>query len=415
MGGRAIVVGDNFQAIYRFRGADCRAFHRIREMLEGNSRPLKVCSLPVNYRSDQYIIEFAKQLVPNLQGFSKARGTVDCCTFGQAVERCNNDGRDIALFDGVDGAERNLTNCTFAFLCRINLPLIVTAYQLITQGKRVCIIGRNQIGLPLKNIIQDLCGKDESDKNYTNRISDLKDKNGRVIERGLMSRLADYLHSQASKFEEEKHENKLEQLYQNVECIEVIAGRVQDDKINSLLEEIDQLFTEEPLPGVISLSTIHRAKGLEWDVVFVLRPDLIPHPRAKSPEEVQQERNAEYVCYTRAKKRLYLVENWPFDGRGKGNKMLYYSPPQFPGAGFRDDPEQYIEEECEERKYEEIYEPSDRPKYFHKLPDSHESPERTRLGNKLKELHDEFISIKREEKEAELEAKRQLIDDGEPF
>lgn len=334
MGGRAIVVGDANQSLYRFRGADCQAFHRIREMLKRNTRPVEVCKLPVNYRCDQYIIEFARNIVPDLQGNSKCRGTVDSITYGQAIERANNDRVDVALFDGEDGKERNLTNCTFAFLCRVNLPLIITAYQLIGQGKRVCIIGRNQIGMPLKNLIEDLCGRNEEDKNYTNRISDLKDRNGKIIERGLMTRLADYVHAQAAKLAEEKHENKLEQLYQNVECIEVIAGRVQNDKVWSVLDEIDKLFTEEQTPGVISLSTIHRSKGLEWDVVFILRPDLLPHPNAKSAEELQQESNAEYVGYTRARHRLYLIENWPFDGK---NKMLNYRIPEFPSTAIREE------------------------------------------------------------------------------
>ena len=346
--GRAIVVGDPNQSLYRFRGADCGAFYRIKEMLENNHRNLSTHTLPINYRSDDYIIEFAKRLVPDLRGFSKARGTVDCISFSSAIERSNNDSRDIAIFDGIDGEERNLTNCTFAFLCRINLPLIITAYQLISQGKRVCIIGRSQIGLPLKNLILDLCGKDERDKNYTNKISNLLDKNGHVIEEGLMTRLQQYLSTQIDKLSDEKHKNALEQIQQNVECIEIIAGKVGDNQVSSVLEEIDKLFTEEPLPGVISLSTIHRAKGLEWDVVFVLRPDLMPHPNATSDEEMEQERNAEYVCYTRAKKRLYLVEDWPFGGR---HKMLYFTPPEFPGAAFR------YEDAEETEEYENKYQP----------------------------------------------------------
>jgi len=243
------------------------------------------------------------------------------------MERANNDGKDIALPDGEKNRERMLPlpdkdQVSFAFLCRINLPLIITAYQLIAQGKRVCIIGRTQLGGPLKKIIRDLCGTRPTEAGYTNRISDKTNKSGKVTEEGLMSRLAHYFEMQSKKLSDEKYERKLEALQQNCECVEVIATRINDDKVSSVVEEIDKLFTEEPTPGVISLSTIHRAKGLEWDVVFILRPDLLPHPRAEGkPEEEQQERNCCYVAATRARHRLYYVSNWPFGG-GKDTKKF---------------------------------------------------------------------------------------------
>jgi len=57
----------------------------------------------------------------------------------------------------------------------------------------------------------------------------------------------------------------------------------------------------------VTLSSIHRAKGLEADNVFILRPDLLPHPAAKSPEQLQQESNLKYVAVTRAKNTLTWV------------------------------------------------------------------------------------------------------------
>jgi hypothetical protein len=318
MGARIICVGDKNQSLYRFRGADCRAFQRIGEMLVDNGGKLATRELPINYRSDESIIKHAQQWVPNLKGNSKALGTVGSMVFSEAMERANNDGLDISLPDGINGSERSLTNVNFAFLCRINLPLIITAYQLIAQGKRCCIIGRQQIGAPLKNIIESICGTDRNQGGYVNRISDKLDSDGDIAEEGLMTRLNQYYRMQSAKLQGEGYEKKLETLKQNVECIEVIATRVKDDKVSSLLLEIDTLFVEDPTPGVISLSTIHRSKGLEWEVVFILRPDLLPHPAAKPnpdgswSDEQQQEKNAQYVAATRAKNRLYYVANWPF-------------------------------------------------------------------------------------------------------
>lgn len=315
---RCVVVGDPNQSLYRFRGADSNAFNRLREMLANNGKKLTIKELPINYRCDKQIIENARQWVPELQGFSQAEGTVANITFSEAMERVNNKGLDISLPDGVNSQPRNLTNTSFAFLCRINLPLIITAYQLISQGKRVCIIGRSQLAKPLKNIIESLCGTNKKDKNYTNRLSNRLDRNGNIIEEGLIYRLNRYAETQAAKYEEEKYENKLEELRQNIECIEILVTRVDDDTVESVLNELDNLFTDEPTPGTICLSTVHRSKGLEFNVVFILRPELMPHPLAKPnpdgswSDEQQQEQNAQYVAATRAKNRLYYVENWPF-------------------------------------------------------------------------------------------------------
>jgi DNA helicase II / ATP-dependent DNA helicase PcrA len=59
---------------------------------------------------------------------------------------------------------------------------------------------------------------------------------------------------------------------------------------------------------VILLSTIHRAKGLEADTVWLLRPETIPHPMAKTQAAVEQEDHLLYVAITRAKQRLLIVQ-----------------------------------------------------------------------------------------------------------
>ncbi len=57
------------------------------------------------------------------------------------------------------------------------------------------------------------------------------------------------------------------------------------------------------------LSTIHSAKGLEWDTVFVihLAEGTFPSPQSFQPEQREEERRLLYVAATRAKKRLYLT------------------------------------------------------------------------------------------------------------
>jgi ATP-dependent exoDNAse (exonuclease V) beta subunit len=362
-GGRAIVVGDRNQSLYGFRGADPRSFDRIAEVLRKNGRKLTVLELPVNFRSDAAIITHSQQWVPNLQGHSKASGTVGSIGFFESVDRANNNGTDIELPDGdptgqndSDGnpvfKSRTLPlpgkTTNFAFLCRINAPLVVTAYQLIGKGKRVCIIGRSQLGTPLKTLIEGLCGTDPRDSNNTNRISDKVDERGRTDEVGLLTRLDSYFKIQAAKLADEKYKNKLEQLQQNCECIEVICENVMDDKVSSVLAEIERLFTDEPTPNTISLSTVHRAKGLEWEVVFILRPELLPHPSAKTADELQQETNACYVAGTRAKNRLYYVVDWPFGNKHKKRNMSWDRPNGANLQGVLEDMEQELSGEEDE-------------------------------------------------------------------
>ena len=63
-----------------------------------------------------------------------------------------------------------------------------------------------------------------------------------------------------------------------------------------------------PEDGRLILSTIHSAKGLEWDVVFVigLAEGRFPHQNAVG-EQWEEERRLLYVAATRAKKQLFLT------------------------------------------------------------------------------------------------------------
>lgn len=62
-------------------------------------------------------------------------------------------------------------------------------------------------------------------------------------------------------------------------------------------------------PDVL-LSTIHRAKGLEAERIFLLNPDEMPLKWSNQQAwELEQEYNIKYVALTRAKHELYLVKS----------------------------------------------------------------------------------------------------------
>jgi DNA helicase II / ATP-dependent DNA helicase PcrA len=101
-----------------------------------------------------------------------------------------------------------------------------------------------------------------------------------------------------------------------------------------------------PPDNAVVLSTIHSAKGLEWDVVFLagLEDGVLPHVNA---EDVEEERRIAYVGITRAKHRLgltYAAERYGDNARpspflfeiaGKKNQNCVWSGPRTKGADDR--------------------------------------------------------------------------------
>ncbi|MBN2282737.1 MAG: ATP-dependent helicase [Deltaproteobacteria bacterium] len=94
--------------------------------------------------------------------------------------------------------------------------------------------------------------------------------------------------------------------------------------LTNITEESDQITLRNGDERVI-LSSIHQAKGLEWSVVFMIwcSEGKIPLARAmKEPGGVDEERRLFYVATTRAKDRLYLCSTLLDHDRGAGNRVL---------------------------------------------------------------------------------------------
>ncbi len=311
-GARVIVVGDEFQALYRFRGADCRAFRNILEMLKTTTRGVEVCELPLNYRCDEAIITHAQQWVPNIRGKSTEKGVVQDVYLAATVQ-------DMIKIDGK----------SWAVLGRTNAPNVTAAFYTMTEilktcapgdRKQVAILGRNAALGPLRAIIFDLCGRDP--------VCGIADKREgeRLIEKGFMTRLSEYRATQTAKLGgNPKYALRLEEIINNCQCLEIVATTVTDDNVRTILKQLESLFVEEVADPArtIVFSSVHRSKGLEWDSVRIIRPDLLPHPLAMPNEdgswsdEQQQEENACYVAATRARHDLGYVRDWPFDQSGK--------------------------------------------------------------------------------------------------
>ncbi|WP_446721304.1 DNA helicase PcrA [Luteococcus sp. H101] len=97
---------------------------------------------------------------------------------------------------------------------------------------------------------------------------------------------------------------------------ELVAGMPEpDDSLPAFLERIALVADSDQIPddgdgaGVVTLMTLHTAKGLEFDTVFLtgFEDGVFPHMRAlMDRNELQEERRLAYVGITRARKRLYL-------------------------------------------------------------------------------------------------------------
>ena len=79
----------------------------------------------------------------------------------------------------------------------------------------------------------------------------------------------------------------------------------------------------------VNLLTYHRAKGLEWDAVFLpaLEEGLLPIRQAKEEDEVAEERRLLYVGITRARQHLWL--SWAQQRAGQGGKLASRRPSRF--------------------------------------------------------------------------------------
>jgi ATP-dependent DNA helicase UvrD/PcrA len=132
------------------------------------------------------------------------------------------------------------------------------------------------------------------------------------------------------------YEPQLQRLYDaahmrlaDLEQLEQLAGAhtTRESFLSELTLHPPSALGDEAVPphldeDYLILSTIHSAKGQEWDVVYVLNvvDGCIPSDMATAtPEEIEEERRLLYVAMTRARDDLYLMQPHRFYTRGRPN------------------------------------------------------------------------------------------------
>ncbi|MET8567379.1 DNA helicase PcrA [Streptomyces sp. NPDC004783] len=120
----------------------------------------------------------------------------------------------------------------------------------------------------------------------------------------------------ALEFEQERAESEGEGAGTLADFLERVA----------LVADSDQIPDEEDGDGVVTLMTLHTAKGLEFPVVFLtgMEDGVFPHMRALGQtKELEEERRLAYVGITRARERLYLTRSTLRSAWGQPS----YNPP----------------------------------------------------------------------------------------
>lgn len=126
-------------------------------------------------------------------------------------------------------------------------------------------------------------------------------------------------------------EGRAENLQELVGVAREFEQRVPDGTAGQFLEQVSLVADADEVPdddgtgGVVTLMTLHSAKGLEFPVVFLggLEDGVFPHQRTLGSAELAEERRLAYVGITRARRRLYLTRAQVRNAWGQ----VGYNPP----------------------------------------------------------------------------------------
>ena len=373
------VVGDDAQAIYSFRGADFRNFLNF----EKDWPNAKVVKLEQNYRSSATIIAAASSLIKNNK-FQKPKDLWTSNKSGDLIKIIATHDPDeealwisdtIKSFTNYSGTRASLRKSindttTATILYRTNAQSRALEQALIQNQIFYKIFGglkfyeRKEVkdvvaGLRLIANPKDTLSVERLDKALTKGISKQLIEHltaGTDADKPVLELINGFI-SDSHYFEylDQKFKNSNERI-ENVNELIIFASQFKT--LTEFLERVALLQSADApsksvvnghIQNPINLMTIHLAKGLEFDSVFVAgcNDGILPHQRSfRSPAEFEEERRLMYVAMTRAKKNLFLsFYDIP-------SRFLYELPPELTefinlkggSANLPDDEEIYIEE-----------------------------------------------------------------------
>lgn len=361
------VVGDDDQSIYRFRGAKPELMLHFKD----DFPEAKTVLLDVNYRSQEQIVAGALRLISHnkerydkrIRAEKKAAHAIEYAVFKNQREenlRIIRDIQDIAERGGnfSDVAVLFRTNTqprllmeqlleyNVPFRTRDNVPNLyehwiakdICAYLRIAQGSRarsdfLRIMNRPKRYITRESLDEDTVAFDvwewffEEQPWVAQRIATLeKDikKLGRMnpyaavnyIRKGIgydefCEEYADYRRMRA-----EDLYDVLEELQESAKGFDTFDGWF--DHMEQYKKELERLHREEEVPrDAVALTTLHSAKGLEYEHVYLVdvNEGTMPYKKAVLDQEIEEERRMFYVGMTRAKKNLHLFSVRELNGK----------------------------------------------------------------------------------------------------
>lgn len=324
-GAKVVAVGDPNQAIYRFRGADNAAFDNLANTLKDASKDKqnwKPQSLSLNFRSRPEVLDFVNKMthVKDLKGGKKFKET------DPTAQVTNREIKYDDSFDQIKKERQDGNYIETAYIARTNQPLVNAALKLLAQGIPFAIVGKDVSG-DIIDHIDKITRANETYKFralYSNesvdvlaqRLQEFQEKeldrySGLSTKKEHLSDLKDTTAAIANSletFQQTPHAKTIktfeEWLKSKIEGNSFDWEQSGEGKAESELKKFQEKVKKEK---PVILTTSHKSKGLEFSRVYILRDDQFPHPKAKHPEEQNQEKNTQYVAYTRAMHQLHIL------------------------------------------------------------------------------------------------------------
>ncbi len=312
-------VGDDFQAIYGWRGSDVRYLLDFPKQYPG----AKVITLPKNYRSGTRIVEAANNLSDNIKEKFDKELTPTREEEGEIVYEHLADEKNEALAiaeEVEDRLRKGVPHSEIAILARTNKLPIDTVNLLIRRG------------IPL-----NLKGGVAAFSEYEARLllTAVASSSKLKLENIWALRMQPALYGFSQKLVGEEWSRRVKALATYIQ--KRPPKGMTSDEIEAREETLDQYrdyileFNDAPAlfgvlkavldsrddPNRVFVGTIHSAKGLEWDSVIVMgwEDGLLPQRQSGSLRALEEERRIAYVGITRAKNFLMLTDVAKREGR----------------------------------------------------------------------------------------------------
>lgn len=261
--GRVCIVGDDRQAIYQWRGAELDGVDRLKDALNADE-----LGMTITWRCPRLVVELAARIVPDYRSAPGAPdGEVATCDDEKMVEQVREG--DFVL-------------------SRTNAPLVRTCLAILKRGVRATIKGRD-VGKGIAALIRKL---------EVVAIDDIRPAIDAWVERER---------KKAAKMPTDAREARMEVVYDQREIVIALADGCDD--LDAMQRRCDNLFADRADRASVMLSTVHRAKGLEADTVYLMRDTF-----RGIGETEGEEANVVYVAITRARRRLVWVASRLHDG-----------------------------------------------------------------------------------------------------